>query len=139
MAEQCWNPLLSQLLSVNRIQLHVWAFLELALLLPNDFISFWHFYKKICLKTFFVGKYFDPVNAFGPNTFQPCRCFPAGFLFQISKESESEDRKIRHCIYLHNKQALKKVIYRLKYCMDWARFLLSTGPQLRNKCFLRNT
>ena len=22
-------------------------------------------------KTFFVGKYFDPVNAFGPNTFQP--------------------------------------------------------------------
>ena len=68
---QCWNPLLSQLLSVNRIQLSVWAFLVLTLLLSNDFILFWHFHKKICLKTFFEDKHFDLVNAFGPNTFQP--------------------------------------------------------------------
>ena len=44
----------------------------LTLLLSNDFILFWHFHKKICLKTFFEDKHFDPVNAFGPNTFQPC-------------------------------------------------------------------
>ena len=43
----------------------------LTLLLSNDFILFWHFHKKICLKTFFEDKHFDPVNAFGPNTFQP--------------------------------------------------------------------
>ena len=44
----------------------------LTLLFSNDFILFWHFHKKICLKTFFEDKHFDPVNAFGPNTFQPC-------------------------------------------------------------------
>ena len=37
------------------MQVHVRAFLELALLLPNDFISIWHFYKKICLKYFLMG------------------------------------------------------------------------------------
>ena len=56
----------------------------LTLLLSNDFILFWHFHKKICLKTFFEDKHFDPVNAFGPNTFQPC--FGEMFLWMIERE-----------------------------------------------------